>query len=591
MGTVVGTPKYMAPEQAGGESVDFRSDLYSLACVLYEMLAGDAPYTGPSAHVIIVRSTLGPAPAVRAARPEVPEALEALITRNLSAEPSDRSPSASAVAAAPGGQPDRAGDAGVPPAPPSFGGRRAGARPRRLPAPRVGRGLRPALRRRPGDSARARGPGAARGHLQHARPRHRERRLPGPRLPGLHRSRCSRARRAGGLLAGPRPDGARRCRAGQRLDRESATAARPDAGRLRGAGIRAAPRGHAGRGRRRLRDRAGGPRAGRRDRRPLRRPGPGRPHPPCPGADPDPHRQGQGRSGAAGRGDGRGHDRRRHPARGRRGLLQRGLRLPGGLRLAPGPGVDCRDEPLVRSPAGHGALPRTVSAAAVRGAPAPWRLGRRAGGSPARARPPPGPSRPDRASATPTSSSPSCTGCAASWRKRRRPTGWPASTGSGFSPAWRCCGWRRAIPPRPWSPCVGRWTSRPSSAFGRRCSPRCVEAAIAADDVPTARTAAAELATIAADLGAALSPRALGPGHRRGAPGRGRCSRGARGAAPVGDDLAGAGRARTRRPAPGPSSGGPVGELGDASEAEMNLDAATSVFYRLGATTDLLAVT
>ena len=99
VGTAVGTPKYMAPEQAGGESVDFRSDLYSLACVLYEMLAGDAPYTGPSAHVIIVRSTLGPAPLVRAARPEVPEALEALITRNLSAEPSDRSPSASAIAA------------------------------------------------------------------------------------------------------------------------------------------------------------------------------------------------------------------------------------------------------------------------------------------------------------------------------------------------------------------------------------------------------------------------------------------------------------------------------------------------------------
>jgi tetratricopeptide (TPR) repeat protein len=98
-GVAVGTPKYMAPEQAGGEAVDFRSDLYSLACVLYEMLAGDAPYTGPSAHAILVRSMLGPAPPVRAARPEVPEALEALITRNLSAEPSDRSPSASAIAA------------------------------------------------------------------------------------------------------------------------------------------------------------------------------------------------------------------------------------------------------------------------------------------------------------------------------------------------------------------------------------------------------------------------------------------------------------------------------------------------------------
>jgi len=99
IGTAVGTPKYMAPEQAGGESVDFRSDLYSLACVLYEMLAGDAPYTGPSAHVIIVRSALGPPPAVRDVRAEVPEALEALITRNLSAESADRSPSASALAA------------------------------------------------------------------------------------------------------------------------------------------------------------------------------------------------------------------------------------------------------------------------------------------------------------------------------------------------------------------------------------------------------------------------------------------------------------------------------------------------------------
>jgi tetratricopeptide (TPR) repeat protein len=99
IGTAVGTPKYMAPEQAGGESVDFRCDLYSLACVLYEMLAGDAPYTGPSAHVILVRSALGPPPRVRDVRGEVPEPLEALITRNLSSEPADRSPSASAVAA------------------------------------------------------------------------------------------------------------------------------------------------------------------------------------------------------------------------------------------------------------------------------------------------------------------------------------------------------------------------------------------------------------------------------------------------------------------------------------------------------------
>ncbi len=100
MGFVVGTPRYMSPEQAGGEAIDFRSDLYSLACVLYEMLAGDAPYTGPTAQAIIARSTLGPVPAVSAARPEVSEELEAVISGNLSSEVSDRSPSASALVAA-----------------------------------------------------------------------------------------------------------------------------------------------------------------------------------------------------------------------------------------------------------------------------------------------------------------------------------------------------------------------------------------------------------------------------------------------------------------------------------------------------------
>jgi tetratricopeptide (TPR) repeat protein len=99
VGFVVGTPKYMSPEQASGEAVDPRSDLYSLACVLYEMLAGETPYTGPSAQAIIIRSALGPAPLVRAARPDVPEALETLITRNLSPEPAERCASASAFAA------------------------------------------------------------------------------------------------------------------------------------------------------------------------------------------------------------------------------------------------------------------------------------------------------------------------------------------------------------------------------------------------------------------------------------------------------------------------------------------------------------
>ena len=60
-GISVGTPAYMSPEQAGGDrKLDARSDVYSLGCVLYEMLAGEPPYTGPTAQAIIAKRLIGP---------------------------------------------------------------------------------------------------------------------------------------------------------------------------------------------------------------------------------------------------------------------------------------------------------------------------------------------------------------------------------------------------------------------------------------------------------------------------------------------------------------------------------------------------
>ncbi|HEY9507281.1 MAG TPA: serine/threonine-protein kinase, partial [Gemmatimonadales bacterium] len=90
-GLAVGTPAYMSPEQgAGDKAIDARTDVYSLASVLYEMLAGEPPYTGPSAQALIVKRLSEPPPSVRSLRPSVPEGVDQAIRRALAPVPADR---------------------------------------------------------------------------------------------------------------------------------------------------------------------------------------------------------------------------------------------------------------------------------------------------------------------------------------------------------------------------------------------------------------------------------------------------------------------------------------------------------------------
>jgi serine/threonine-protein kinase len=100
-GLMIGTPAYMSPEQAAGEpSLDARSDVYSLGCVLYEMLAGEPPFTGPTAQIIIAKRFSEPAPRIRRIRPTVPAAVEQALVKALAVVPADRFASAGALAEA-----------------------------------------------------------------------------------------------------------------------------------------------------------------------------------------------------------------------------------------------------------------------------------------------------------------------------------------------------------------------------------------------------------------------------------------------------------------------------------------------------------
>jgi len=89
-GLVIGTPAYMSPEQAVGETVDGRTDIYSLGCVLYEMLAGELPFTGATPQAVIARHVSDPPSPLRTVRPGVSRELEAAVAAALAKEPEER---------------------------------------------------------------------------------------------------------------------------------------------------------------------------------------------------------------------------------------------------------------------------------------------------------------------------------------------------------------------------------------------------------------------------------------------------------------------------------------------------------------------
>ncbi|MER5642543.1 protein kinase [Kitasatospora sp. NPDC002227] len=96
-GMVVGTPQYLSPEQALGKSVDARSDLYSVGCLLFELVTGQTPFDGDSPFSIAYKHVQEEPPAPSSLNPAVPPAVDALVARAMRKDPAQRFPTAEAM--------------------------------------------------------------------------------------------------------------------------------------------------------------------------------------------------------------------------------------------------------------------------------------------------------------------------------------------------------------------------------------------------------------------------------------------------------------------------------------------------------------